>query len=217
MALHRIGQVAEARKTLAAVVTTHDWRASRVQDQDDWIYHSLLREAEGMILPDLPSFLEGTYQPRDNDERLALLGVCQFTDRPRSSARLYAEIFADDPRLADDLRAGHRYNAARSAVLAGSGRGVDAVALGEPERRRWREQARHWLRADLAAWGKMLDDPVTARDPVRTTLSRWRVEPDLAGLCEPAELDKLSADERKDCLALWDEVGVVLARTGPIR
>ena len=146
-----------------------------------------------------------------------MLGVCQFTDRPVASARLHAEGFAADPRLADDLRVGHRYNAARAAALAGCGRGVDAAGLGEPERRRWREQARHWLRADLAAWGKMLDDPVTARDPVRTTLSRWRGEPDLAGLREPAELEKLSADERQDCLALWDEVGVVLRRTGPVR
>jgi serine/threonine-protein kinase len=188
-----------------------------VLDQDGWIYHSLRREAECMILPELAAFLEGTYHPRDNDERLALLGVCQFTDRPLASARLYADAFAADPRLADDLRAGHRYNAARAAALAGCGRGVDPAELGEPERLRWREQARHWLSSDLAVLNKMLDDPMTDRDLVRTTLSLWRVEPDLAGLREPVELDKLSADERKDCLALWDEVGVVLRRTEPVR
>lgn len=171
-----------------------------------------------MILPELPAFLEGTHHPRDNDERLSLLGVCQFTDRPVASARLYADAFAADPRLAEDLRAGHRYNATRAAALAGCGRGSDAAGLGEPERRPWRHQARQWLRADLAALSKMLDiDPVTARDPVRTTLSRWRGEPDLAGLREPAELDKLSADERKDCLSLWDEVGALIARTGPVK
>ena len=38
--------------------------------------HVLRREAEGLILPDLPAFLEGTYQPRSNDERFALLGAC---------------------------------------------------------------------------------------------------------------------------------------------
>jgi eukaryotic-like serine/threonine-protein kinase len=217
MALHRDGQVVEARKTLAAAVTSHDWRAARVLDQDGWIYHSLRREAESMILPELRAFLEGTYHPRDNDERLALLGVCQFTDRPVASARLYANAFAADPRLAEDLRAGHRYNATRAAALSGCSRGVDAAELGEPERLRWREQSRDWLRSDLAAWNKLLADPMTARDPVRTALSRWHGEPDLAGLREPAELEKLSDDERKDCLALWDEVGVVLRRTGPVR
>ena len=40
----------------------------------------------------------------------------------------------------------------------------------------------------------------------------WRCDPALFGLRELSELEKLSADERKDCLALWREVGVVLAR-----
>src|SRR5207253_11011881 len=113
LALHRSGQVAEARKTLAAAVLAHDWRASQVRDQDGWICHVLRREAEGMILPNLPAFLDGKYQPQDNDERLALLGVCQFTNRTRTSARLYADAFVAAPRLAEDLGAGHRYNAAR--------------------------------------------------------------------------------------------------------
>jgi hypothetical protein len=37
MALHQDGQLAEARKSLAATVLSHDWRASRVRDQHDWI------------------------------------------------------------------------------------------------------------------------------------------------------------------------------------
>ena len=34
------------------------------------------------------------------------------------------------------------------------------------------------------------------------------------GLREPAGLERLAEDERKDCLALWAEVGAVLARCG---
>ena len=110
-----------------------------MRDQDGWIYHVLRREAEGLILPDLPAFLEGTYQPRDNDERLALLGVCQFADRTAAAARLYADAFAADPRLAEDLAAGHRYNAARAAALAGGRprRGRRGLSARE-ERTRWR-------------------------------------------------------------------------------
>jgi hypothetical protein len=50
------------------------------------------------------------------------------------------------------------------------------------------------------------------RDQALLSLWSWRRDPALSGLREPNELEKLSADERKDCLALWDEVSVVLAR-----
>jgi eukaryotic-like serine/threonine-protein kinase len=213
MALHRSGQVAEARKLLAAAVLAHDWKADQARDQNGWIFHVLRREAEGMILPNLPAFLDGKYQPQDNDERLALLGVCQFTNRSLGLARLYGDAFAADPGLAGDLGAGHRYHAARAAALAGCGRGVDATGIGEAEGKRWREQARQWLRADLAAWDKALDGTPGAGDRARQTLTHWRGDPGLAGLRDPAELDKLPADERKDCRALWEEVAKVLDRT----
>ncbi len=65
MALHRDGQTVEARKTLAEAVLAYDWRAASVRDQDGWICHVLRREAEDMILPDPPAFLNGTREPRD--------------------------------------------------------------------------------------------------------------------------------------------------------
>jgi hypothetical protein len=42
----------------------------------------------------------------------------------------------------------------------------------------------------------------------------WRAEPGLAGFFEPAELDKLPLDERKDCAALSKELSDLLARAG---
>jgi serine/threonine-protein kinase len=78
----------------------------------------------------LRACLDGKYRPRDNEERLALVGVCQFTNRPLALARLYADAFAADPGLTEDLAAGHRYRAARAAALAGCGRGEDAPGLG---------------------------------------------------------------------------------------
>jgi tetratricopeptide (TPR) repeat protein len=213
MALHRSGQVAEARKTLAAAVVSHDWRANQARNQDDWFVHVLRREAEGMILPNLPAFLDGKYQPQDNDERLALLGVCQFKNRTRSSARLYIDAFAADPSLAEDFGARHRHNAARVAALAGCGRGEDADKLNEEERTRWRKQARDWLRADLALWAKMLDSgSAMAPDLAKKMLPLWQTEPDLAGIRDPSAMDKMPADEREECLTLWQEVGSLLKR-----
>jgi serine/threonine-protein kinase len=213
MALHQFGEEAEAREALAAAVLAYDWRATQVRELHGWICHVLRREAEGMIVPNLPAFLDATYQPQDNDERFALLGVCQFTNRTRAMARLYAAAFAAAPPPADDLGAGHRYHAARAAALAGCGRGEDARGLDEAQRKRWRDQARQWLRADLAARARALDaDAAGASRGVREALTRWQKEPDLAGVRDPAELNKLAADERKEYLAFWADVAAVLAR-----
>jgi serine/threonine-protein kinase len=213
MALHRSGQVGEARKLLAAAILDSDWRA-QVGNPHDWISHVLRREAESLIVPNLPALLAGEYQPRDNDERLALLGVWQFTDRSLALARIYAKAFAAEPSLAEDYRANRRFNAARAAALVGSARGEDVAGVGEPERARWRQQARQWLRADLAAWNQALDrDPSAARD-LLSRVGAWRGDWELAGLFEPAELDKLAPDERKDCVALSKEIDGLLTRAG---
>jgi serine/threonine-protein kinase len=216
MALHRTGKGAQARKTLAEAILSHDWRADHVSDQDGWLAHVLRREAEGLILSNLPAFLARTYEPQDDDERLALLGVCQFTNRTLALARLYADAFAADPRLADNPATGHRLRAARAAALVSCGSGSDATGLGEQDRCRWRKQAREWLRAELAAWERSLDSGPAARFWAGRALTPWRADPDLAGLRAPSELAKLSADERKDCLALWAEFDDVLHRAGGV-
>jgi serine/threonine-protein kinase len=214
MAQHRRGRTQEARHTLAEAVVAFDWRADQADNPKSWTCHVLRREAERLILPNLPAFLDGRYQPQDNDERLALLGACQFTNRTRAMARLYAEAFAAAPALAEDLIAGHRYNAARAAAQASCSHGADATGLGEEERARWREQARQWLRAELAARARAIEaGPTATRGANRLALTGWRNEPDLAGLREPAELNKLPADERKEYLALWAEVAAVLGGT----
>jgi serine/threonine-protein kinase len=216
MSQHLSGQATEARKTLAAAILAHDWRAMQVhvRDQNGWIYHVFRREAESIILPNLPAFLDGKYLPQDNDERLAMIGACQFSDRTRALARLYADAFATSPQLANDLVAGHRYNAARAAARAGCGHGEDTPGLGEAEGKKWRDQGRQWLRAELAARVRLLDaDPTAARLGAREALTRWQKEPDLACVRDPSELDKLPEDERTEYLALWADVAAVLART----
>jgi serine/threonine-protein kinase len=213
MALHQSEQTDEARETLASAILSYDWSEDQVRATQGCILHSLRREAERMILPNLPAFLEGKYQPRDNDERLAMLGACQFSNRTVAMAGLYAGAFVADPSLADDLEAGHRYNAARAAALAGCGHGEDATGLGQEDRKRWRDQARKWLQEELAARVRALDaDPDAARAGVRQTLTRWRKDPDLAGVRDPGELDKLAADEQKDYLALWTGVATLFGR-----
>jgi hypothetical protein len=69
------------------------------------------------------------------------------------------------------------------------------------------------LRADLAAWAETLDGgSPAARTLVRKALAQWQVHPDLTGLRESSAMDKLSTDERSECLALWQAVGELLRR-----
>jgi eukaryotic-like serine/threonine-protein kinase len=184
-----------------------------VRDQDDWICHVLRREAEAMILHDLPSFLCGIYRPRDNEERLALLGVCQFMNRSLAQASLYVDAFDADPRLGNEVTTDHRYRAACAAALAGGGQGEDVDNLDEGERTRWREKAHGWLRLDLTAWALKLDrGDAKDRQLVRQALTAWRSNSDLAGIREPAALEKLPSEERKGWLVFWKEVKSLLER-----
>jgi serine/threonine-protein kinase len=213
MAQHAQGQTKAAHTTLARTIVAFDWSPAQADNRDAWISHVLRREAEAKLLPNLPKFLQGGYQPRNQDERLALLGACQSQGRNAAAAQLYADAFAADRALADSIPES-RYRAARCAALAGCGRSTDGANLSETERARWRKQARAWLRADLAGLVSWLDgDPTARRGIVRQALTRWGTSPDLACVREPGELAKLVADERKDYLALWAEVAGVLART----
>jgi tetratricopeptide (TPR) repeat protein len=167
-----------------------------------------LRQCERLLTLDdkLPAFLKGQAKPADADERLALAHVCLYKQLYAASARFSAEAFADQPPLAEDLRAGHRYHAACAAALAGCGRGQDADRLNDKERARWRGQAQHWLRADLALHAKRLESGAPAgRAAVQLTMQRWLAGPDLAGVRGAEALARLPAEERPGWAKLWAE------------
>jgi serine/threonine-protein kinase len=108
-----------------------------------------------------------------------------------------------------------RYRAARYAALAGCGLGKDSAKLSVAEQAQWRRKALEWLRTDLVVLSNTLNSGLRPDgDIAKEMLTLWQDEPDLAGLREPAGLERLAEDERKGCLALWAEVGAVLARCG---
>jgi serine/threonine-protein kinase len=207
------GQTEEARKTLAAAISSFDWSAAEVGSRDHWIWHVLRREAESIIFPRLTTFLEGNYRPHDNIERLAFVGVCRFKNLNLALARLYADAFAADPKLADESGVGHRFNAARAAALTGCGKAKDGSTLSGAERASWRKQARTWLGADLAAWTKMVgSDSRADRDLAKTALTRWQVDADLSGVRDRRALERFPIAEREEWLAVWREVATILKR-----
>ena len=185
----------------------------------DWRYPSAawVRQAERLAAAEakLPALQKGEYQPRDNDERLVLIEVCQAKKMYRVAVGLCADAFAADAKLADDLQAGHRYNAACYAALAAAGQGTDADKLDDKEYTRLRRQALDWLRADLDAWGKRLDGGKPAdRKRVQDQLKHWQDDTDLAGVRDAKALAKLPAAEQAAWRKLWDDVAELVKKAG---
>jgi serine/threonine-protein kinase len=179
----------------------------------------MIRNAEQMIALDrkLPAVLSGKTKPASEAERVALARLCQQPYKRLfvSSARLWENAFASEPGLANDLKAGHRYNAACAAALAAAGQGPQAGKLTDEQRSSWRKQALAWLQADLTLWAKQAETAGAASQVMaQRTLRHWQSDPDLAGVRDPAALARLSAEEREACRALWAQVAKLLDRVG---
>jgi serine/threonine-protein kinase len=224
--LHASGRTAEARSALASAVLSHDWRPDRVRDQNDWIFHSLRREAENRLLPNVSTFFDSGLLPDDNDTRIALLGICQFEHRWSAAARIYAAAMSADERLADKLVAegvqrmtaqdvdpirvycaASRYGAGRSAALAGCGRAADGAQLTDAEKVELRRQAREWLNAELDVWSRLLTSGTSSeRDMAKQVLSNWQTDPDLSCIRDMDALSQFAPAEAAEYLAFWQKV-----------
>jgi serine/threonine-protein kinase len=191
--------------------------AKRLPRIDQWI-----AEAEQMVAlaGRLPAVLKGNDRPKDVAERLALGWMCYDTKRPAAAARFWAEALAAEPKLGDDRRALHRYNAACAAALAGTGQGTDDPMPDDAARARLRVKSLDWLRAERAAWAKVLEaGNEQVRAAVAQHLQHWQADPDLAGVRDRDAIEKLPAEERRAWEALWNDVDVLLkgaAKPGPI-
>jgi tetratricopeptide (TPR) repeat protein len=161
----------------------------------------------------LPRVLTGAEKPQGAAEQLDFAQLCRLKKLYGTAAQLYRDALTAEPKLADEVPAGVRYNAACAAAQAGCARGRDADTLDDKERARWRRQARDWLRQDLTWWGQALaSDNAQTRADVRWQMQFWQTDNDLAGLRESRALEAMSADERIECRALWQEVAALLRR-----
>jgi hypothetical protein len=166
----------------------------------------------------LPAVLRGAEKPANAAEQLEFARLCRLKKLYAAAARFYGGAFTAEPKLAEAVPAGARYNAACAAAQAGCARGQDAYTLDDKERARWRRQARAWLRQDLTWWSKALDTGnAQTRADVRWRMEYWQTDGDLAGLREPGALEALSLEERKECLALWQEVTALLGRVQTLK
>ncbi len=146
-------------------IVQSDWSQPNVRVRTTGSSHVLRREAEGMILPDLPAFPGGENEPEESGERLAMLGVCLILNRHRCCGNNGATQTPSrpTPELMDNKNARHHYYrrpGGRSGRLrAGAGCKRRERSGTEAE---WRKQGLEWLRADLTRIDQVNDRDVTA-------------------------------------------------------
>jgi len=219
IAFRSLGEFAEAMAELRKAHTLAQRNPSLAQR----IERELTATAcKASLVARLPVILAGKAKLSDAVETLGFAQLCYDKKLHGASARLWSEAFQAQPNLAGYMQAQNRYNAACAAALAGCGQGKDDPPLDDATKTRWRKQAIDWLKADLAAWSKLLDSgPRQARQAMSGTLQHWKTDTDLAGLRDPAALAKLSTDEQTACRALWAEVDALLtkasARAGAVK
>jgi tetratricopeptide (TPR) repeat protein/tRNA A-37 threonylcarbamoyl transferase component Bud32 len=163
----------------------------------------------------LPAVLKGEIKLRSAAERLEFADLCvrPFQQRYGDATRLYAEAFAADPKLADDLNSWNRYNAACAAALAAAGQGKDPTPPDDKEKARLRNQALEWLQADLALWSKQAQSAQPQdRATVLKMLRHWQRDRDLASVRDANALAKLAPAEREAWRKLWAAVEALLAK-----
>jgi hypothetical protein len=107
----------------------------------------------------------------------------------------------------------YRYNAACAAALGGCGKGNDADKLDDKDLVRLRNQSRAWLRADLEAWTKLVDQgKVGDRAAAVQALRHWQTDIDLADIRDKSALEKLPDTERAEWEKLWTDVSDLLKK-----
>ena len=120
-------------------------------------------------------------------ERAWLAEKLYWQRRYALSAKMYAQALREGTEFAADLRAEHRYDAARSAALA------------DPT---WHPRALAWLRANLERYRERLP---AESEFVKKTLLDWKQHNDLASIRDVADLPS-------DFQQLWADVNALLKK-----
>jgi tetratricopeptide (TPR) repeat protein len=213
-----LGNILKQQGRFAAAVASYRRGHELGSKRLDWRYPSArwLRDAERILVLDkkLPAILSGEAAAANPGDAITLAQVCQeFKKRHVAAARLYADVFAAEPKLAADLDAQHRYNAACSAALAAAGHGEDAHLLPDKVVVMFRSWALGWLRDDLTAYAKLAGQNNSAiKQTIQQGLTHWRSDPDLASLRDPQSLNRLPDNERAAWQELWRDVDQLAKR-----
>jgi tetratricopeptide (TPR) repeat protein len=169
-----------------------------------------LRQSERWLQLDkrLPAILAGKEQPGSPTERLEFAALCRIYKRWYLTATRFSDhAFAAEPKLADDLGAEDRYNAACTAALAAACQGEDARGIGVEEWAWLQQHALDWLRADLTAYAKLVaKGDKESRQFVQQSLVQWQEDANLIAVRDKEWLDAMPAPDRERWRKLWADV-----------
>jgi tetratricopeptide (TPR) repeat protein len=178
------------------------------------VYHLPRVERMRELLPRLPDVLAGRDEPKTAAEAMDFATICGHPSQRRfvAAVRFAETAFARDPAIAEDLTAGHRYNAACYAVLAtDTDRATDK--LGPAERKALRARALAWLRADLTLTRKQAtsSEPGQRKSAIEA-LANWFRDPDLASTLPTAARDGWTEEEDAAWNLLWADAHTASVR-----
>jgi eukaryotic-like serine/threonine-protein kinase len=184
--------------------------------QPDWNLPSeqwLKRFERDAALDDrLPAVLAEGATLKNPAEWLDFARLCQAKKQYAAAVKCYERAFASNPLLvADSRNGGGRGKAARAAILAASGQGVEM--LDDAACSRLRQQALAWLRTDVQSWSRgLVTASPTYREEVRLSLETLQRDPALAAVRDETALAKLPPAERDAFRQFWATVSELLRR-----
>ena len=171
-------------------------------------------ERQITLSPRLAAILDGEDQAVDAAGALDRAELCRNRHRPAAAVRFFDQAMSLDPKIIDDVVARPRYEAARVAATAGIGEGEDDPRPDEAARAGLRARALGWLRDELTVWAGLAPSPdPKARARAHDALARWIIDPDLAGVRDPAAIESLPEGERPSWRSLWVEVEALFLQT----
>jgi tetratricopeptide (TPR) repeat protein len=160
----------------------------------------------------LRAVLHGGVVPEDTEECVLVAEFLAKHDYHVHAARFWRDALEEEPDRIEAISEDCWYLAARSAALAGCGKGRDARDLDDAACASWRQRALVWLQQALVARENKLRAGSLTRKALRKQLDQWLGNPDLAGLRDPEELKTLLPEERQACEAFWKNVKARLTR-----
>jgi tetratricopeptide (TPR) repeat protein/tRNA A-37 threonylcarbamoyl transferase component Bud32 len=161
----------------------------------------------------LPEILRGTEKPASAAEQIEFARLCHIKSLYAAESHLYSVAFSVEPKLAENVPGGARYNAACAAALAGCTQGKDVQKPDNEECARFRRQAHEWLRNDLTYWSKMLDNGnAQVRTQILQQMRHWQIDEELTGVRDKDHLARLPNEEREQWERFWPDVAALLRR-----
>jgi eukaryotic-like serine/threonine-protein kinase len=211
----KLGQVLRAQGRFAEALTVLRRGHELGSKTPGWSTPSArwISECERLVELDgrLPVVLAGNAEPAGDAERVEFVSLCvAYKHLPVAGARIAAATLAEHPGLTEDQRDLCLYDGACGSALAAAGRGEDARQLPDKVVLMLRRQALRWLREDLALYARQAKrEGAAVRRGVGPRLAHWQRDTDLAAVRDREELDRLPDDERREWLALWNDVAAL--------